>query len=298
MSGGKGNDTFIVQVVGDKVLENADEGTDSVISDVSFVLGDNIENLTLVEGSAAVNGTGGGASNIIIGNSVDNLLLGLAGKDQLIGNAGNDTLDGGDGSDTLVGGLGNDVYFIDINGDKVSETGVGTDLVQSKVTHTLGANFENLTLLDDGDLETAENGFGNSIGNIIVGNSEANKIDGFGGADTMEGGNGDDVYFINIGTDKIIESTDPGSGKDTVFSAISINDLWDNVENVFLFGSGNTFVTGNESDNNFSGNFGANHLSGDGGKDTLNGGGGNDTLTGGADRTLSCGQIRARRASM
>jgi Ca2+-binding RTX toxin-like protein len=79
--------------------------TAQIPSSAAFVLGDNIENLTLVEGSLAVNGNGGGASNIIIGNSADNELLGLAGKDQLIGNAGNDKLDGGDG-DTMVGGLG------------------------------------------------------------------------------------------------------------------------------------------------------------------------------------------------
>ena len=47
MTGGKGNDTYIVVVAGDKVIENSSEGIDSVKSDVSFVLGDEIENLTM-----------------------------------------------------------------------------------------------------------------------------------------------------------------------------------------------------------------------------------------------------------
>ena len=88
----------------------------------------------------------------------------------------------------------------------------GIDLVESKVSHTLGANFENLTLLDDGDLETAEQALGNGGANIIIGNSENNFINGLGGADTMQGGNGDDLYRIDNVGDKIVETDDPGIG--------------------------------------------------------------------------------------
>ena len=49
----------------------------------------------------------------------------------------------------MHGGLGNDTYVVDNVGDQAVETSAtgGTDLVNSSVSFTLGANVENLTLL-------------------------------------------------------------------------------------------------------------------------------------------------------
>ena len=68
--------------------------------------------------------------------------------------------------------------------------GQGTDLVQSSVTRTLGANLENLTLTGAGVI----NGTGNTLANSIVGNGAANDLRGAEGADTLNGGGGDDDY--------------------------------------------------------------------------------------------------------
>ena len=57
MAGGAGNDTDIVDNVGDTVTKNFNQGTDAVQSSVSFMLGANVENLTLT-GSGNINGTG------------------------------------------------------------------------------------------------------------------------------------------------------------------------------------------------------------------------------------------------
>lgn len=106
LAGGVGDDVYVVDNVGDIVLELAGEGIDLVQSSVSYALGANVENLTLT-GSAA-NGTGNELANIITGNSSANFLFGLAGADRLDGGSGTDTLDGGTGTDTLIGGSGDD----------------------------------------------------------------------------------------------------------------------------------------------------------------------------------------------
>jgi hypothetical protein len=98
--GGAGNDTHFVDNTADVTTEAANEGSDSVNSTVTWTLGANLENLTLL-GTTAINGTG---------NTLDNVLTGNSGANVPTGNAGNDVLDGGMGADTLIGGAGNDNY--------------------------------------------------------------------------------------------------------------------------------------------------------------------------------------------
>ena len=104
MLGGTGNDTYIVDNVGDVVAENADEGTDTVNTNLgSYTLGANVENLNFT-GAGNFAGTGNTLANVIAGG------------------AGNDTLDDGGvgGADTMNGGAGNDTYFVRNAGEKSS----------------------------------------------------------------------------------------------------------------------------------------------------------------------------------
>ncbi len=96
--GGLDNDTYIVDNVSDYVSENANEGTDTVKSSVTYTLGTNVENLTLT-GTTAINSTGNALDNVITGNSGNNSLFGYDGNDTLVGGAGKDTLTGGLGID-------------------------------------------------------------------------------------------------------------------------------------------------------------------------------------------------------
>ena len=80
MSGGAGNDIYFVDQAGDVVTELLDKGTqDTIVSMITLTLPANVENLQLVGG--ALNGTGNGLDNDILGNSLANSLDGGAGND-------------------------------------------------------------------------------------------------------------------------------------------------------------------------------------------------------------------------
>ncbi len=91
LAGGAGNDTYVFSA-GDKVVEKAGQGTDTVKSTVTHKLLANVENLVLT-GKANVSGTGNGLGNVITGNG---------GTNKLDGKAGSDTLKGGAGADKFV----------------------------------------------------------------------------------------------------------------------------------------------------------------------------------------------------
>jgi len=108
MIGGAGNDLYFVDQAGDRVVELADEGRDTVSSAISYTLGDNVENLILT--GTATNGTGNGLDNVITGNALANRLSGGGGADRLVG---------GDGIDFMTGGAGSDTFVAELNSTRV-----------------------------------------------------------------------------------------------------------------------------------------------------------------------------------
>jgi len=131
MTGGSGDDVYIVDSSGDTMIEADHGGIDQVRSSVSYTLPAFVENLTLLgatsiatlnpaatvasdgagAGPLAVTGIGNALANRLVGNEAANALWGLDGDDVLYGGAGNDVLDGGPGSDVLFGGDDDD--FLD-----------------------------------------------------------------------------------------------------------------------------------------------------------------------------------------
>jgi Ca2+-binding RTX toxin-like protein len=254
MLGGAGNDTYVVDNLGDTVSEtNADGsdsgGTDTVNSSVTFVLGTNIENLTLT-GAANINATGNALANSITGNSGVNIL---------VGGLGNDRLDGGAGSDTA-----SYAYVTDPG------TTVAVDLSATTVQ----------AILTGGETDTLigiENLTGGAGSDSFLGNSLANVLDGGSGADTMAGGAGNDTYYVDNAGDVVTEFS-AADGIDTVISSLASYSLSPFVDNLTLLaGAGSIDGTGNELANILTGNEGDNRLDGGGGADKLLGGLGSDT---------------------
>jgi Ca2+-binding RTX toxin-like protein len=255
MAGGLGDDIYVVDNAGDRAIELAGQGTDLVLSSVTFVLGNDVENLTLT-GSGNINGTGNALANV------------------LTGNAGNNTLNGGTGADQMTGGLGDDIYIVDNAGDTVNElAGQGTDLVRSALTFSLAGsgNIENLTLTGSGNI----NGTGNALANVLTGSSGNNTLNGGAGADQMAGGLGDDTYVVDDAGDTVDEAS--GRGTDLVLSSVTFNLAGEAIENLTLTGSGNINGTGNALANLLIGNAGNNLIDGGTGADDMRGRQGNDT---------------------
>lgn len=254
MSGGAGDDTYVVDTLGDRVIEAAGAGTDTVLSTArSVVLRANVENLTFTNGgphlgygnrlaNVMTGGTGsdrlfgrggddtlngGGGEDYLSGGMGDDALWGGNGNDLLFGAAGNDTLDGGLGGDRMFGGKGNDSYVVDNLADRVFESaGGGIDEVRSTVDFRLNGATDHLTLVGD----SSANGTGNLLDNRLTGNIEANILSGKGGRDTIDGGRGNDRLTGGDGADFFVFSTAPSTASNsdliTDFSRAEGDRIW------------------------------------------------------------------------
>jgi len=274
--GGPGDDTFFVDTQSDLVFENPGEGTDTLVTPVSFYLYANIEGITLASGAGGIFGSANELANTMVGNEGNNLLLGWGGNDTISGNAGADVLYGLEGDDSLLGGAGID-NLIAGNGNDTLDGGADPDAIYGEVGN---------------DLMFGGTGF---FTDILVGGVGDDTLDGSasvasgqtrnqGDYDLMNGGAGDDTYFVDTPSDLTFEALNDGI--DSVIADINGGGyyLYANVENLTL--TGNTpFGVGNGLDNQLTGSALANWLLGGAGNDRLNGGAGNDVLfgEGGAD---------------
>ncbi|QDQ24908.1 hypothetical protein FNU76_00305 [Chitinimonas arctica] len=80
LNGGLGHDFYIVTNGRETIVENAGEGSDTVMTGTTYTLGAYLENLTLV-GTSAINGTGNALNNVLTGNNGANRLDGGLGSD-------------------------------------------------------------------------------------------------------------------------------------------------------------------------------------------------------------------------
>jgi Ca2+-binding RTX toxin-like protein len=132
MFGLAGDDTYVVDHIGDRVYEVPDEGYDTVRSSIDYALTPNVEAL-LLTGAADISGTGNGLSNSLNGNAGGNALSGGLGNDSLYGWDGDDSLTGGDDHDRLSGGNGSDTLIGGHGQDQMGGGGGADDFVFASV---------------------------------------------------------------------------------------------------------------------------------------------------------------------
>jgi len=168
MEGGLGNDTYYVDSAKDQIIEKANHGTDTIVTDIGYVVRANVENLTYT-GTAGGGFTGNELNNVIDASSATGTVVanGADGHDKVFTGSGDDTLYGGTGNDNLVAGAGNDR----LNG------GDGDDRLQG----------------DDGN-DVLIGGAGNDR---ITGGNGNDQLNGGAGADVLGGGGGGDEYIFD-----------------------------------------------------------------------------------------------------
>ena len=203
MIGGKGNDQFVVNNVGDTVIENAGEGTDTAWVGVNgWTVGANVEIVRLFGGASSVAFAGNAqvvadaGGSTIVAQLGDNVFWGNGGADTFVGAAGNDIFRAGGGVTKMYGGAGNDHYVIKNLGDQAFENAnEGYDTAWVAVNGwTVGNNIEVAYLSGSATTLT-----GNSTGGNLVANSGAGSTLTAGSGLTTFWGSGFADTF-NIGT--------------------------------------------------------------------------------------------------
>ncbi len=259
------------------------------------------------EGTAAGDTvTGGNLADTYSGVGGNDSISGFAGDDLVYGGSGNDTVEGGEGGDNLWGGLGADRH---VGGD-----GAGEDFARYD-----DGVYGNLTIrLDDAALNTGAAAVGDTYFGIeglvggtgndaVVGDAQANRLLGLGGADLVYGGSGNDTVDggaagdnlwgglgadVHIGGDGV--GVDFARYDDTTYGnlmirldnsalntgAAAVGDTYVGIEGL-VGGTGNDSVYGDATANRLLGQGGVDHVYGGTGNDTVDGGDGGDNLWGG-----------------
>jgi Ca2+-binding RTX toxin-like protein len=296
LNGGAGDDTYLVN--GPVIInESASSGTDTIVSNFSIALPDNVENLT-VNSNFNQGLFGNGLDNVLKGGSANDFLNGGDGNDTLYGNAGSDNFIGGAGNDVELGGDGND-HFIGEgdSGNDLMDGGAGNDFFNlsagqdtilggdgeedvlnveiAGATHGVNLNLATNVILDNGLGETGaisgiEEVEGSIYSDTIIGGEADETFISNGGSDSIDGGAGMDAMIYG-GKQAFTGSlaTGTGSSADGTITFTNIEGLGG--------GAGNDSLTGSSK---------ADILGGFLGNDTMTGGAGNDTLYGlGGDDT-------------
>ncbi|UYV39627.1 hypothetical protein N4R57_19920 [Rhodobacteraceae bacterium D3-12] len=226
-----GDDTFFVRDAGDRVVEAAGGGNDTIYTAVDFTLGSTLEIEALVAlNPAATTGlilVGNDVSNGIVGDAGDNFINGKGGDDTLYGGPGNDTILGGDGTDTAVFMLSSTEVGVSVGASSALLTlGTGTqslsnDIENFKFTDTT-LSYAQLSALNGQSFTGSTTVFnGGSDDDFLIGTDANETLSGFAGDDVILGGAGNDNLSGGEGEDYLAG----GEGNDTLSGGAGADDV-------------------------------------------------------------------------
>jgi Ca2+-binding RTX toxin-like protein len=197
-----------------------------------------------------------------IGSAQGDLMLGTDIKDVLSGGLGDDTLLAGPGADTFNGGDG-----LDLVSFRTATSGATVNLFfGTGAFAAAGSTFLGIEFVD-----------GSSFGDTLVGDANANRLDGFGSFDLIFGGNGLDTLLGGEGSDSLYGE----DGNDDIFGWAGFDSMSGGGGDDRLFGEGDADqIYGDDGNDRAEGGDGSDRLYGWTGADSLFGGAGNDTMWG------------------
>ena len=117
-------------------------------------------------------------------------------------------------SDSMLGGAGNETLNGGLGDDTISYAASATSVTVNLVTGTSSGGGGNDSLTG------FEAVVGGSVNDSILGDAQANILDGNTGDDTVSGGDGNDTLLGNTGTDSLIG----GAGNDSLFDSSGAAD--------------------------------------------------------------------------
>jgi Ca2+-binding RTX toxin-like protein len=201
----------------------------------------------------------------VVGSRFDDTITGSSASNRLDGGAGNDVIHAGAGNDTLIGGTGNNLL----------DGGSGSDTADySSSAHSVFAmlnngggggeqveNFTSDTHYSQDTFVSIENLTGSAQNDWLIGDANANVINGGGGDDQLDGHGGGDTIHGGLGDDYVNEA-----------GASGVNHLFGD--------EGNDHIFGGDGGNIIDGGAGNDGIYGGSGNDVINGGDGDDFIDG------------------
>jgi Ca2+-binding RTX toxin-like protein/glucose/arabinose dehydrogenase len=284
LDGGLGNDTYIVDNMGDVLLDEG--GTDTVIAvSISWTLAPGFENLILQnENDSSVQGIGNELANVLgspnqgrfvyfEGRGGNDTIFGSAQNDTLLGGDGNDFIDSGAGFDIVDGGAGNDTLRGGPGGGDSLTGGAGADHFVIDGDHNSIADFA--SGVDKLELDGSRLAGVGPSGNFAAGDERFYAAPGATAAQDAT-----DRVIYNMTTGDVYYDPDGAGGiAASLFAtlpALSATDI--TVINGEITG---VVINGTAGSDSLAGTSADDRMSGLDGNDTLDGRAGNDTLVGG-----------------
>lgn len=156
MRGWQGDDTYVVDSLGDRVIEGKTQGAmDAIHATISVdlqLVARHVEALVLF-GSADIDGHGTNRGNALTGNSGNNLIDGRSGKDLIAAGAGEDILTGGRAADTFILNAGD-------GADTITDLNLARDTI---LFESGAAGFADLAITQEGRHTRVGYGAGDSV---------------------------------------------------------------------------------------------------------------------------------------